>query len=141
MAATRAGAGGVAGRVDKADVAEKCKQTAVELVDALSDAIFTDGVEARDMLGVRIYLETREAWKIAEGLVEKMLPHAAKIAARDENFFRRNLDLFGELGREKVQHYANAIADPTRVDAENREVVWKYIDVLVHLAVQFKKAD
>lgn len=109
-----------------------------ELVSFLDELIESFPNES-DFVISRIFVKDQIPIKdIMMYVVTKLCPLYDQIKNRDEKFFLENNVLFeGFDNTGKVNHFRNLWLSPN-VDNDDREVIWKWVDSLVTIAIRYK---
>jgi hypothetical protein len=77
--------------------------------------------------------------EIMNYFIKNILPDKAIIKARDQKFFTEGNNLFGLLGPEKAANLRKIWKSP-KLDKDDREVIWKWIDSFVFFIEKYQKS-
>lgn len=118
---------------------EDTKKTILELIHDLKDNIFNTDDEHGDLMIVEFFFKRMHPDSVMDHVVKNILPHSSTIAERNIDFFLKNRSIFAGLPSDRVAYYAEIISEGSRLDDEDRQVIWEYFDTLVALAEDYKK--
>ena len=121
-------------------VEDLCKKTILELIDDLKEYVFTESDEQSDIMMVELFFRSKPALEIVYHIIQHILPHEHHITAKNDRFFVDNKQLFEGLPSQKIGYYTNQLTSD-RIDADDKEMIWKYFNTLVKLAKKYKKND
>ena len=126
-----------------ARIAENVKNTILELIADLREAIFVDPSEQGDLLKAEFFFQRMGNTAITDHVVTHVLPHKDKIVKRDAQFFLDQKEkFFSKLPADRVDHFASMVKRPESeggLSDDDRSSIWRYFDALVILAEQYKK--
>lgn len=124
-------------------IAEKVKNTILEFITDLKEAIFTNPTEHGDLLLVEFFFTKMTATSVTDHIVSHVLPHKAKIQKRDIQFFiDQKREIFAGLPEERVEYFANLVKKSKEeggMSSDDRNTIWSYFDMLILLAEEYKK--
>jgi hypothetical protein len=94
-----------------------------------------------DFIIARIFLKDRiDPELVMNTFIKELLPHAAAIEKRDDSLFLENkLELFASINPSQVNHF-KLLWKSDALDVEDRQIMWKWFDTFVYLALQYQKA-
>ena len=109
---------------------------------AFFDELITQFPEEGDLIIIRIFLNDQIPVKDImdefilllynnDGLLKKM------VKDRNENFFLE-YNIFGNFDKSKINHFKK-IWRSGRLDEEDKEVIWKWVDSFVYIADKYVK--
>ena len=126
-----------------ARIAESIKNTVLEFIADLKDAIFTGPAEQGDLLIVEFFFKKMTNTAISDHVVTNVLPHKAQIEERKIEFFlKKKKEIFAGLPEDRVNYFADLVRKSEEeggLAADDRDVIWKYFDTLLELAAEYKK--
>lgn len=115
---------------------QEFKKALITFFDELIEQFPEDG----DLIFVRIMLKDRiPVNEIMNYFIRSVLPEKPLIKARDQKFFTESDALFGMLGSERAVNLRK-IWKSSKLDAQDREVIWKWVDSFIFLVEKYQKA-
>lgn len=103
------------------------------------DELIEQFPEETDFIISRIFIKDQvPVMDIMNHFITEIIPLKAKIKGRDDKFFIENNILFSSLDKTKVNHLKK-IWRSDRLEKEDKEVIWKWIDALVHFVEKYQK--
>lgn len=91
-----------------------------------------------DLAAVHFFFKSAPIEDIMKHFVVNILPLRKYVDTRDDRFFINQTDIFGELQKNKVDHFKRLWTSGHLSD-QDRQVVWKYFDVFIKLADRFRQ--
>lgn len=124
-----------------ARIAENIKNTVLEFIIDLREAIFTDSAERGDLLTVEFFFKKLTNTSVADHIVLHVLPHKSKISNRDVQFFIDQKDrIFAGLPANRVEYFIGLVQNKDGgLSTEDQNTIWSYFDMLILLAEEYKK--
>lgn len=94
-----------------------------------------------ELVLIRIFLNDQVPIEsVMNYFIKDILPHKELVKARDGEFFMSNNILFGRrLDKTKPNYFKN-LWRSTQLDAQDREVIWKWFDNFIKIAEKYMKA-
>lgn len=103
------------------------------------DELIEQFPEETDFIISRIFIKDQvPVMDIMNHFITEIIPLKAKIKGRDDKFFIENNILFSSLDKTKVNHLKK-IWRSDRLEKEDKEVIWKWIDALVYFVEKYQK--
>lgn len=103
------------------------------------DELISQFPEEPDLIILRIFFNDQIPIKnVVETFAHKLLTVREMISKRDENFFLEHNAIFDTLNKDKVNHFKR-LWRSGRLDKEDKEVVWRWIDSFVILTDKYQK--
>ena len=115
------------------------KDTVLDLLRTLKENMFTRNDEQGDMLMMEIFFKNMHQERVMQHVVRHVLPHASVIEARKIEFFAQNRELFSGLPEDRIDYYNDLIMNSDRLDDEDKEEIWDYLNTIVELAKMYRK--
>jgi hypothetical protein len=111
------------------------KTTLIQFLDELIDQFpsESDLVIARVMISDQIPIAD-----VMNVFSQKIEPYKEKIKERDDKFFLENTSLFTGANENSVINLKK-IWSSTKLDTDDREVIWNWIDIFVKLSTSIQK--
>jgi len=108
-------------------------------VIAFVDELIEQFPQETDLVFGRILLKDQmPAQKIMDNFVSKILPYKAQILAKDDDFFLKNsTSLFG--GNNQRVNHLKVIWKSSRLDEEDRAIIWDWFKTFVYLCEKYLK--
>lgn len=104
------------------------------------DELIEQFPEEGDLVVIRIFLNDQiPIAEIMNTFIVKILPLSDMIKKRDENFFINNNVLFEKLEKNKVSHFKK-LWRSDKLDAQDRQVIWRWYDCFLSLAEKYQKS-
>jgi hypothetical protein len=126
-----------------ARIAENIKNTVLEFITDLKEAIFTRPTEQGDLLIVEFFFKKMNNTAISDHIVSNVLPHKAQIEGRKIEFFlNKKKEIFAGLPEDRVNYFADLVRKSEEdggLANDDRDVIWRYFDTLLELATEYKK--
>ncbi len=123
--------------------ADDIKKTVFEFIADLKDNVFINPEEQGDLLLVEFWFKKLSAWKVADHIVEHVLPHAEEIRKHNISFFiKEKGNIFKGLPADRVDHYTNLItisAEDGGISDDDKQTAWSYFATLLSLSRLYKK--
>ena len=117
------------------------QSTITDMISDIKDNILTREDEQNDLMFVEFYFSKLHPEMIARNVIKKVLPYKNAIEKRDEGFFKQNKFIFSGLDDSKYAYYENIFSDSTRMNVQDKQILWDYFDTLILLAERIKKND
>lgn len=116
--------------MDQTSLLKKYKTTLIKFIDDLMIQFPEEGelIIGRVLIKDQIPIE-----QILDSMTERLLPYIPKIKSRDEAFFLNEDDVFSGLDVGKTIKFKK-IWKSARLSTEDRDAIWKWIDLLVRFA-------
>lgn len=111
------------------------KKNLVQFLDELIDQFPEEGDFVIFRVFVNDQLPTQE---IMNHFITSILPHKAIIKARDDKVFTEMNILYFGMDKSKAGVMRKIWRSP-RVDAQDREVIWKWFDSFIFLVEKYQK--
>jgi hypothetical protein len=104
------------------------------------DELIEQFPEEGELVFIRILLKDRApVVEIMNYFIKKILPEKSTIKSRDQKFFTESDALFGMLGDERAVNLRKIWKSP-KLDKDDREVVWKWMDSFIFFIEKYQKA-
>ena len=105
--------------------------------------IFTRNDEQRDLLIIQLFFEKLSAERIMHYMINKILPHAKMISARDSNYFIEHDSIFQALPRRRSQHYKEfwSGSGGKSLSIDDKNAIWAYFDTIMEIVKSYKKIN
>lgn len=104
------------------------------------DELISQFPEEPDLIILRIFFNDQIPIKnVVETFAHKLLSVREMISKRDEIFFLEHNGIFDTINKDKVNHFKR-LWRSGRLDKEDKEVVWRWIDSFVILTDKYQKA-
>jgi hypothetical protein len=117
-------------------VLQEFKKALITFFDELIEQFPEEG----DLIFVRIMLKDRlPINEIMNYFIKAVLPEKPYIKARDQKFFTDSNALFGMLGSDRSVNLKKIWKSP-KLDKEDREVIWKWMDSFIFLTEKYQKS-
>ena len=121
--------------MDRIQILTDFKTNLVNFIDELIEQF----PEEQDLVVIRIFLNDQiPIADVMNTFISKILPLSDMIKKRDENFFINNNVLFEKLDKNKVNHFKK-LWRSSKLDAEDRKIIWKWYDLFLSLAEKYQK--
>ena len=114
----------------------------INFLDELVDQFPSEG----DFIIIRIFLKDKiPVQDIMNNFITNVLPHKEKIQKKDEKFFvdgGANLynNVYKSYGKTKVDLFKK-LWKSEQLDKEDREIIWKWINLFVILSEKYMKCN
>ena len=126
--------------MSKIDPIKDLKNTVLDFIGTLKDEILTRDQERGELLIVEMYFKNLHPERLMNHIIDKILPHTDKIKNKELIFFSKNKGaLFAGLPADRISYYSDLIMNSNRLDDEDRDEIWEYLEVIVALAEVYKK--
>ena len=110
----------------------------VRFIKFLRENILTRQEDIDNSFLVELFFANMGGYEIMDHAVSKLLPWKNQIVERDENFFLTNTFIFKGLPQEQIEYFGKLLGGD-QITPVNKEAVWKFFDVFVVFAEEFKK--
>jgi hypothetical protein len=121
----------------KLNILTEFKTSLVNFLDELIEQFPDQG----DLVVIRIFVNDQvPIVEVMNIVISKILPLKESVKKRDENFFINNNGLFDKLDKSKVNHFKN-LWRSDRLDADDRQSIWRWYDLFIYLAEKYQKAN
>jgi hypothetical protein len=121
--------------MDRIQILTDFKTNLVNFIDELIEQF----PEEQDLVVIRIFLNDQiPIADVMNTFISKILPLSDMIKKRDENFFINNNVLFEKLDKNKVNNFKK-LWRSSKLDAEDRKIIWKWYDLFLSLAEKYQK--
>lgn len=108
-----------------------------EQIITFFDELISQFPEEADLVILRIFLENQiPIEEVINTFIHKLLTVREMITSRNESFFLENDSLFQKISKNKVNHFKR-LWRSGRLDKDDKEVVWKWVDSFVFLADKY----
>jgi hypothetical protein len=122
-------------KVSEIQVLQQFKKQLISFFDEL----ISQFPEEADLVLLRIFFNDQVQIKdVMEHFIHKLLTLRDMIKNRDETFFLEHNVLFQTLDKDKVSHFKK-LWRSGRLDNDDKQVVWKWVDSFVVLADKYQK--
>jgi len=92
-----------------------------------------------DFVIIRIFIKDQiSVYDVIGRFIQELLPLHTIIHARDSKFFLENDILYHSISSNKVNHFKRLWLSK-KLDATDREVIWKWMDLFLHIAKNYYK--
>lgn len=120
------------------DLLDDMKTTILELVDDLSESVFTSENEQGDLVMCKFYVKKLHPERIMKEIVNNVLQYDEMIQKRDEEFFLNNKSIFAGLPDDRINYYSRKLSSD-EIDEDSKSVIWDYFDTITEIAKSYKK--
>lgn len=104
------------------------------------DELIEQFPEEADLILIRIGLKDKvPITDTINYFIQNILPEKKTIKERDTTFFTEKDALFGILGPDRAKHLRKIWKSP-KLDKEDRETIWKWMDGFVFLVEKYQKS-
>lgn len=112
------------------------KTNLVSFLDELIEQFPEEG----DLVIARIFLNDQvPIADVMNTFITNLLPLKDMVKQRNDDFFLNNNVLFDRLDKNKVNHFKR-LWRSERLDAEDRQVIWKWYDLFISLSEKYQKS-
>lgn len=124
----------------------KKQQLLKDLKSTISDFIldlkniFEKSAETRDLTTIEFFYKRLHEQTVMKNIIDNMLPYKDYIETKNLNFFKDNTSIFSSLPTTRVEYYKNEILGGKRLDSEDINMIWDYLDTMTALAESYLKA-
>ena len=101
--------------------------------------IFKSKVERGDLSLVEFFYKRLHKETIMQHAIKKLLPFKNKVDERNINFFDENRYIFAGLPDDRVAYYSDLIVNGSRLDQDDFDMIWAYLDTMIACAETYKK--
>lgn len=91
-----------------------------------------------DLVAIHLFFNTAPPEDIINHFANHILPLRDRVDNRDDDFFLKEADIFGELEKHKVDHFKHLWSSPD-LSAADRQIIWRYFDVFIKLAEGYRR--
>lgn len=106
--------------------------------DRVESILESHNFDSDDIVYVKFFFKTFTPEQLMEHVVNKMLPWKKQIIEKDDNFFYKNKEIFGQLPSNKVNYFSDLWMS-NHLDNDDREEIWEFFETFITYAEEFKK--
>ena len=118
---------------------EILKQIKINLLEFIEDLMIILP-EEKDFYLFHIFVENQVPMvDVMTYIINNIIPLKHRVIERDEDYFKKNAILFENLGAYESNINRFKMLWDASTDAENREMVWKYLERFIQLGINYTK--